>query len=293
MASQTISRASDVLRISKPSVHEKLHFTSVPGSVIAFEFDPATAAFARSGNDLTVKINEGGSVTLSGFFAVGDQPLPSLTLPDGNTVASADFLATLNLDFAPGPVANGTGTSSGVGEYSDEAGSLISGTTRLDLSVEANDIGQAAPEAPGALSDLVADSGLVVANLPDNATLVYATAETNTIHGSRGTDIFAWKLENLDGGTDRVMDFSLAGNDKLLFEDLNDPGSIAITSRADNTLTLSIPEGESGTGGITVEVSFNGNELQQFTAAHMDGGGTEASLNAALINAIIQNATGG
>lgn len=283
MASDSISQASAVLRISKPSAHEKLNFVSIPGGVIAFDFDPAAAAFARFGNDLTLEVNEGGSVTLSGFFAVGDQSLPSLSLPDGNTVASADFLASLNLDFTPGPA------GPGVGNYSDEAGSLISGTARLDVG----DIEQPEPEVPEGFSDLVEDSGLVVANFPDNATLVYATAGDNTMHGSRGTDIFAWKLENLDGGTDRVMDFSLADNDKLLFEHLNDPGSITITARADNTLTLSIPDGESGTSGITVEVSFHGNELQQFTTAHMDNGGTEASLNAALVNAIIQSSSGG
>ena len=125
--------SSQVLQVAKPAAGENASFESQGGAKLAFDFDPADATVSRSGNDLVFQMDDGGSVTLSRFFEVGDQPLPSLVLPAGDEVASADFLAQFDIDLetAAGPGGGGNAASGGSGEYADDPGSLVGGINRL------------------------------------------------------------------------------------------------------------------------------------------------------------------
>lgn len=96
-----------------------------PGQTIAFDFDLTTASFERTGNDLTISLDDGGQVVLSNFFVAADMGgLPPLQLADGTQVDSGDFLAAFDVDVTP---AAGAVPSSGINSYDDGAGSLIGG----------------------------------------------------------------------------------------------------------------------------------------------------------------------
>lgn len=122
---------SRTIHIPAPSSGEIFTATTVPGGTVSLGFDPATATINRVDNNLEFLTDEGGAVQLVDFFVVGDQPLPSLTLPDGDTVASSEFLSAFDIDIetAAGPATDDPG--SGSGEYADDAGSLIEGIESL------------------------------------------------------------------------------------------------------------------------------------------------------------------
>ena len=104
------------------------------GALFELAFAAEDASLARSGNDLVFNFENGGRIVLAGFFAAGDtDALPQFTLPEGGTISGYEFLAALDPDLLPaaGPGAGGA-TGGGVGEYSDDAGSLISGVSGLD-----------------------------------------------------------------------------------------------------------------------------------------------------------------
>lgn len=133
-ASTATSEISDQsIRIAKPATGETLNIASVPGGALEFSFDPATATITRTGNDLVMEVDGGGVVRLADFFVVGDSTLPSLVLPGGESVASADFLSAfdIELETAAGPGAGAGAAGSGVNEYADDAGALVDGIGRL------------------------------------------------------------------------------------------------------------------------------------------------------------------
>jgi VCBS repeat-containing protein len=104
------------------------------GALFELAFAAEDASLARSGNDLVFNFENGGRIVLAGFFAAGDtDALPQFTLPEGGTISGYEFLAALDPDLLPaaGPGAGGA-AGGGVGEYSDDAGSLISGVSGLD-----------------------------------------------------------------------------------------------------------------------------------------------------------------
>lgn len=122
------------LTVARPSGGETLVFGSAPNGTVNLPFDPAEATASRAENSLVFTFGHGGKIVLNGFFAVGDEKLPDLALPDGNVVATTDFFAGSNLDLstAAGPYSSSSPvTSSGVGEYGDSAGDLLSGVDRL------------------------------------------------------------------------------------------------------------------------------------------------------------------
>ncbi len=147
------------------------------GKNLALTFDPAEVAFSREGSSLIISEWQGGKLAVTDFFTAKAGELPLLLLPDGDTVNSADFLASLNIDTsmaagtpAPGPDSGGEGT------YSDESGSLLNGVERLG-SLGTNTWSQAATaKATANASSAVArslESGLpetpgVPANVPGN-----------------------------------------------------------------------------------------------------------------------------
>ena len=100
-------------------------------STLVLPFDPAAADISRSGNDLVFEA-DGGTITITDFFVVGDAPLPDLKLPDGTTVSSGDLLAGMGLDIttAAGPASPG---SSGLNPFDGAVGSLIGGVGTMDV----------------------------------------------------------------------------------------------------------------------------------------------------------------
>lgn len=102
-------------------------------SSIYLDFNTDNSTFERSGNDLTITFENGGSVAMTDFFVVGDSAeLPRLSLSDGTEVSATEFLQSMNpnmdLTTAAGPVnsLDGSGTN-----YDDGAGDLLSGVDRL------------------------------------------------------------------------------------------------------------------------------------------------------------------
>ena len=127
---QTTENNVEVLsrQVPLPIAGENYAISLENATVLALSFDPADVSFSRSGNDLVFEV-DGGTVSISDFFAVGDGPLPELQFPDGTIVASADLLASYGLDIstAAGPTAAGPPLGSGLSAYDGNAGDLIGG----------------------------------------------------------------------------------------------------------------------------------------------------------------------
>ena len=118
--------------VPAPQSGQNLSVASSPAGELVLGFEPGSATFSRSGNNLVFDLDNGGHVTVTDFFVVGDQSLPSLSLPDGVTVAAADLLTGLDMTTAAGPAAAAAAAaSSGTGAYADDAGLLIDGVNRL------------------------------------------------------------------------------------------------------------------------------------------------------------------
>ena len=123
-----------LLQAPKPQAGQTVTVQSAAGAEIALGFEPGEATMSREGENLSFRFNDGGSVVLTNFFAVGDQPLPNFKLPDGVQVASHDFFASLDVGFstAAGPApAPSAPPSSGEGAYTDDPGLLLNGVDRL------------------------------------------------------------------------------------------------------------------------------------------------------------------
>ncbi len=151
---------AQVIRLAKPATGTTQAVASQPGAQIQLEFPEGQATFSRSGNDLSVAVDGGGNVTLTNFFVVGNQSLPTLKLADGTEVASADFLAAQNpnmdLATAAGPGAGAPG-SGGEGSYADDPGALLGGIDKLgSLGTVFWD---RATEAPEIIRGPLADTG--------------------------------------------------------------------------------------------------------------------------------------
>ena len=119
--------------VPKPDAGANVTIDSSAGGQLQLGFDPSVATPSRSGNDLSFDVEGGGKVTVKDFFAVGDESLPSLRLPDGTVVASTDFFSGSGLDMttAAGPGGGAGGAGSGSGDYRDDAGNLIGGIDRF------------------------------------------------------------------------------------------------------------------------------------------------------------------
>lgn len=123
------------ISVTMPAVGVAAVVASRPGGQFVFDFDLSNATFVRSENSLVIQADNGASVTLSDYFAVGDESLPDLVLADGSVVAGKDFLAQfsdIDLSTAAGPGGGDTAIGSGAGEYADAAGDLIDGVDRLE-----------------------------------------------------------------------------------------------------------------------------------------------------------------
>lgn len=124
-------RNQNITRVPSPAEGGKLTLHVDPGDKLALDFNPSdtTAVRPDGSNDLVFHFDNGGKVTISGFFAVAGAALSELVLPDGAIVTAAEAFSDHQLDFSP---AAGPGTQSGgTGEYNDDPGSLVDGIARL------------------------------------------------------------------------------------------------------------------------------------------------------------------
>jgi|GEM_PF-6912210 len=124
-------QAINIPNILRPDSGTGITIASSAGGVLDLPFDPSTATAHRVDNNLVFELDSGGTVTVTDFFVVGDQSLPSLRLPDGTEVASADFFAGSDLDMttAAGPAA--AAPMGGGANYADDSGNLMGGLDRL------------------------------------------------------------------------------------------------------------------------------------------------------------------
>ena len=106
--------------------------SAATGGNVTLGFDPSNSTAARDGNNLVFDTPD-GRVQLTGFFAVGqNSALPTLTLPGGDEVAAADFLAAMNPNMDLATAAGGGGAAgSGGTSYDDNPGDLLAGLNRL------------------------------------------------------------------------------------------------------------------------------------------------------------------
>ena len=130
--SQT-TQPQTIIPVPRPTAGTAQAIDSQAGALIQLTFPEGDATFDRAGNDLTLSFADGGRVTLTNFFAVGDQSLPTLKLADATEVASKDFLAANypEMNTAAGPAPTAAPPSSGEGEYDDNSGVLINGVDRF------------------------------------------------------------------------------------------------------------------------------------------------------------------
>jgi len=114
VSTATSNSNQQTIRIPTPAAGANVDIASVAGGKLELDFDPGNATISRSGNDLVFEVDGGGRVTITDFFVVGDQTLPSLVLSSGDEVASAYYLANFNIDLetAAGP---GAGAPGGIG----------------------------------------------------------------------------------------------------------------------------------------------------------------------------------
>ena len=117
--------------VPTPQVEQPVVVETSPGGNLTLSFDPSTATPTREGTDLIMETPEGGRVVMSEFFAVGENALPTFTLPDGTVVDATDLLEASGVDLTtaagPGGGAPGTGGTN----YDDNPGDLLAGTDKL------------------------------------------------------------------------------------------------------------------------------------------------------------------
>ncbi|SBW00450.1 hypothetical protein KL86DPRO_11786 [uncultured delta proteobacterium] len=157
--------------LSAPVAGQVSTLVYTPEEALELHFDANAATFARDGGNLILTFANGGQIVVPGFFEGGS--LPSITLPDGTTLNSGDFLKSMNPDMeietAAGPaVAAHSADSSGTGEYADGAGELLGGVDRLG-SLGTDQWTMNAPEAELPLAAGTALSGAVSGAGTDNA----------------------------------------------------------------------------------------------------------------------------
>lgn len=140
MSARPGSGSSRRITISTPEAGSNVNINSAAGRSFVLDFDPSatTVTYDRAGTNLQLLFENGGSVTLLNYFAVGSRPLPNFELSDGSVVSGNDFLTAnasdLDLTTASGPrPAAAPPRGSGVGEYRGELGNLIDGVERLGM----------------------------------------------------------------------------------------------------------------------------------------------------------------
>ncbi|MDR1685436.1 MAG: hypothetical protein LBR82_03170, partial [Desulfovibrio sp.] len=246
--------------VPRPGQGAEVVVQSSPGGRLDFGFDPGQASFSRpeNSNDLVFEFEGGGKVTISGFFEVGDESLPALSLPDGLEVAAVDFFAGSDIDMttAAGPRSSGGGTS-----YADNAGDLIDGLDRLgSLGTEQWDTSVDSLAEP--LAESIADDRGALFMPPPVLTIVPPLYDGNAAMVMEGEDLVfnieQSRVSDVDVGVswsvtvpadDAPGVASYADFDKDRFEELG----ITTIDNGDGTLTL--------TGTVTVPAGSDHAEI--------------------------------
>ncbi|MDL2307186.1 hypothetical protein LJC48_04045, partial [Desulfovibrio sp. OttesenSCG-928-C06] len=133
------NRNAAIIDVNKPAAGAVNTIDSQAGADIRFNFDPtqdADISRPDGSNDLRFVYDDGSEVVLSDFFAVGDESLPMLVLPDGTTVDVNVAFAGMDIDLSPaaGPGAGAGAGSGGVGDYSGDPGAFTDGVDRLGMT---------------------------------------------------------------------------------------------------------------------------------------------------------------
>ena len=122
------------ININTPVEGTTQHVSSSTGIQFQFDFEQSKASFERSGTDLSIEIDGGGTIILDKFFEVGNNELPAFVMPGGDIITAAGLLKAFNPHFdistAAGP-ASDSSAHSGVGSYDDNSGHLLDGVARL------------------------------------------------------------------------------------------------------------------------------------------------------------------
>ena len=120
------------ITLPTPSSNQHQQVSIVPETEITLDFNTGAASFEREGADLHITHENGGSITITNFFvAANTESLPVFALPDGQQVASADFLKNFSIDVSTAAGPSASPTSSGVNSYEDGAGDLLTGVDTL------------------------------------------------------------------------------------------------------------------------------------------------------------------
>ena len=90
VTNNTVAAAGQTVSVPMPDSGAQAAVASSAGGMLDLGFDPGTATTSRVDNSLVFEVDGGGTVTLTDFFAVGDQTLPTLRLPDGTLVSIAN-----------------------------------------------------------------------------------------------------------------------------------------------------------------------------------------------------------
>ena len=115
--------------------------------------------------------------------------------------------------------------------------------------------------------------------------------------GGTGADVFVWAARDLDGGSDRILDFSFSEGDKLNFSDLLSPeenledllGLLSVGRMDADGNSLMLQAAKDG-ARVDVSISFQGDELRSFVDQYVESHGDAGGLEEALIAMMIQNA---
>lgn len=112
------------ITLSRPGAGERLVLSLSQQDSILFSFYPTEGEFFQSGNDLVAQFPDGGSIAVQGFFVGGQAQVESITLSDGTGLRPSEFLERFapEIGAATKPV-----SSSGVGEYMDDSGTVVEG----------------------------------------------------------------------------------------------------------------------------------------------------------------------
>ena len=119
------------IAVPSPTADQSVTVETSPGGNLTLSFDPSAAEPTRDGNDLVMQTEDGGRVVMSDFFAVGENALPTFTLPDGTVVDATDLLEASGVDLTTAAGPSGSGGEGGGTSYADDPGNLIDGTDKL------------------------------------------------------------------------------------------------------------------------------------------------------------------
>lgn len=205
MPTATSNFNRQTIRIPTPAAGASLDVASVADGKIELDFDPGNAAVSRSGNDLVFEIDGGGRVAITDFFVAGGRTLPSLVLPSGDEVASADYLANFNIDLE---------TAGGNGDYTVPLapGGADVGSDWIITSVEVRgDEGH--PVTGGAGNDILCGG-----------------EGGDILFGGAGSGSFKWSIDELPGVDEASRDII---TDYVRSEDIIDLSGIKNLIRDD------------------------------------------------------------